>query len=91
MKNILVAIVVAKCFSLAEVRGQVCWALCRNDGYETGSYLAKSESCLCGHVVKFKELTEPRIIIRSKPPILPDAPSANPPFVIKFGHSDDDD
>lgn len=74
IRYLLTTVIAAKCFSLADVRGQVCWALCRQDGYEAGSYVAKGESCLCSHVVKFKEITDPRLIIRAQPPILPDVP-----------------
>lgn len=52
-----------KCFSLSEVRGSICWALCRSDGSDTGSYDESAHSCICGTKRDFREITAQAIKI----------------------------
>ncbi len=47
--------VVSKC--TIEVKNGICWAICRNDGFDVGFYEDKHKSCLCGRRRSFKELT----------------------------------
>lgn len=53
------------CVTKEAVKVRVCWALCRRDGYDTGGYVAKEDSCVCGRLVKFSEMTEVVIKIPS--------------------------
>lgn len=56
-----------KCYTVADVKTNVCWALCRHDGYDTGSYEVKSDSCVCGEKREYKEFTKAAIKILPSP------------------------
>lgn len=45
------------CVSELEVRGKVCWALCRQEGFDTGTYRKEEDSCLCGNFKKWEDAT----------------------------------
>ena len=68
-----------KC-SKAEIRVQVCWALCRHDGADTGSYELKTDSCICGFRKKYEEMTEQTLTLG---PHFPE-PAAPPEPLVKF-------
>ncbi len=54
------------CLSLFDVKEKVCWAVCRHDGFDTGTYLKKDDRCLCGtKMTSFKEYTDTVIKIPS--------------------------
>lgn len=47
-----------------KIKMKVCWALCRQDGYDTGSYEEKGDSCLCSNRQKFKDLSSVRMKVQ---------------------------
>jgi len=47
-----------KCYTTQDVKTNVCWALCRQDGYDTGAYEQKTDSCICGQRKEYKEYTQ---------------------------------
>ena len=63
----LMVIVVIICYSKVDIKNNVCWALCRNDGADTGSYEQKTNNCICGYRKNFKEITAPVIHVNGKP------------------------
>jgi hypothetical protein len=56
-----------KCYSLADMKSYVCWALCRQEEYESGYYSGKDDDCNCVHKVKFKEMADMKIHINFAP------------------------
>ena len=54
-----------KCYSASDVKNSVCWALCRQDGNDTGMYDEPHDECLCANRKKYKEATEQAIKISS--------------------------
>lgn len=85
----------APCYTEQDMKTNVCWALCRQDGYDTGAYVSHVDSCSCAHFKKFREMTEQRIIIHANPPKLkegPPAPRPPPaPFMFHFNPPADED
>jgi hypothetical protein len=61
MRNLLVA-----CLTVLDLRTAVCDALCKQDGYDGGSYQQKLDSCACSHLVKFEVATEKKTIIKPR-------------------------
>lgn len=59
-----VALALPKCYTEAEVKAKICWAVCRKDGADTGTYAPKTGNCVCGFEKDFKEYTEPTLTIR---------------------------
>lgn len=59
----------------------VCWALCRHDGYDTGYYAEKA--CVCGLKLVYSEFTQTKLTI----PPLP--PNRKPGEVVKSRWKDD--
>lgn len=55
---------VALCFTLADVNNQICRALCRQDGFDTGFY--REGKCLCAQEFAFEVMTEKRTKINVK-------------------------
>lgn len=53
-----------KCYTLAQVKNEVCYSLCRQDGYELGTF---QKTCICANAVEFRDLTS-RITIAKGPP-----------------------
>lgn len=80
-----------KCFTENDVKANVCRALCRTDGYDTGTYVPHTKECGCTHFKKFHEITEQRLIVRSPPPQLPDAPPAPVPKGFQFRFTPDEE
>lgn len=50
-------------------RTEVCWALCRHDGYDTGYYLEKGKACVCGQRKVYEEFTETKLTVPALPPV----------------------
>ncbi len=40
------------------VREGICWALCRNDGYNSGYYETKKKICSCVREINYREFTD---------------------------------
>ncbi len=58
--------VIALCLTSAQVNNEVCRLVCRNDGYDTGSYLAKQKSCVCGVIKTYETLNEKGLKLPNK-------------------------
>lgn len=58
----------AECLSKDDIKTNVCWALCRADGFDTGFFETKSDSCVCGQRKKYKEITDKVIRVLPKKP-----------------------
>ncbi len=54
-----------KLYTQTDLKSSVCWALCRQDGYYTGSYEKVSDQCMCANPQKFKDITKQAIKIPS--------------------------
>ncbi len=65
-----------KCYTSSDVKMNVCWALCRQDGFDTGSYEQKSDSCICGQRKEYKEYTKTVLKILSGAPAPSDSEHA---------------
>ncbi len=42
-------------------KSAICWALCRNDGYNSGHYEEKKKVCSCVREINYREFTDVRI------------------------------
>lgn len=51
----------------AEVKAKVCWAMCRESGYDTGSYVSTEDVCLCGVRKPWEEFTGVKTTITRLP------------------------
>lgn len=59
------ALAAPRCYTELELRKQICWAVCRHDGYDAGTYV--KGKCRCGIDRDFKTLVDPKIVILSAP------------------------
>lgn len=59
-------LLLAICLSVQDVKTNVCWALCRQDSYDTGSYDKKHDSCICGLRKNYKEYTDKQLKVFPK-------------------------
>jgi hypothetical protein len=41
-----------------DVKNSVCWAMCRSEGFDTGFFEIKTDSCICGQRKRFKDITD---------------------------------
>lgn len=55
-----------------ELRSAICWALCRNDGYDSGSYVRQTKKCACSVHREFLDLT--RVILKVNPRLADEVP-----------------
>ena len=46
------------CLTENDVKNRVCWAMCRGEGFDTGFFEIKTDSCICGQRKKFKDITD---------------------------------
>lgn len=56
-----------ECYTAIDIKTNVCWALCRQDGADLGYYQPKLGSCICGFKHDFKEYTKSVLKIISEP------------------------
>ena len=56
----------ATCYTKEDVQTNICWAVCRIDGFDTGSFEVKTKSCICGQRRKFSEVTDKTIKVVPK-------------------------
>lgn len=66
MKNLIAILITAVCYTKMDMKNGICWALCRQDGYDTGTFQAKRNICICGNVKEFKEYTDKIIKVEPK-------------------------
>lgn len=69
---LFISIAMAKECSEWQIKSAVCWALCRRDGYDSGSYMPAKKSCACTLLKSFEAETESVIKISNavdKPPV----------------------
>ncbi len=66
---LLVKYASAGCLKTTEAKSTICWAICRTEGFDTGYFEARNDSCICGQRRRFKEITEKslRIVPKNKP------------------------
>lgn len=56
-----------QCYSAQQLRQSLCWALCRHEGFDTGTYEPKKDKCVCGVLKDFKEMTNPVLKVPADP------------------------
>ena len=59
-------LITAACLNAKDIKNGICWGLCRNDGFDLGYFEEKTNSCICGARMKFKEITEKQIRVVPK-------------------------
>ena len=63
MQKPFLAALVAATLTVKDVKGAVCWALCRQDSYDTGFYQPSTDECLCAVKKKYREITDKRLLV----------------------------
>lgn len=58
-----IAIASPKCYTEIDIRVRICWAICRHDGSDSGTYVPKTGKCRCGTDRDFNDLVDPKIEI----------------------------
>jgi len=62
---ICVAVLLLNCYTQVDVKTNVCWALCKQEGADTGLYDEKKDACVCGYVKNFRDYTKSVIKIQN--------------------------
>lgn len=60
------AFILVACLSLSDVKNSLCWGLCRQEGFDTGTFELKTDSCVCGVKRKFRDITDKQIRVIPK-------------------------
>lgn len=55
---IIAGFLTVACLTFKDVKNNVCWALCRQDTYDTGYYDKAGDSCICGLKKSYKDATD---------------------------------
>ncbi len=58
MKALIAAVITAALIYTPQEKTAICWALCRNDGYNSGYYETKKKICSCVREINYREFTD---------------------------------
>lgn len=50
-----IALAQPKCYTAIDIKNSVCWAVCKHDGFDVGSY--RDSVCICGYKYGYKDYT----------------------------------